>query len=276
VTDFVSRFGPWALVTGASSGIGAELACALAARGVHLVLVARRVALLEALAARLRRDHGVEVEVVGADLSRPEFLPPLVAACAGKDVGLVVSNAGFGLKGEHHALDPERLTEMLHVNCHAPMLLAHAFAPRLLARGRGGILFTGSIEAFSGFPWSSAYAATKAFVTILGEGLWGELRSRGVDVLVLSPGATDTDAPSAQGIDRSALVGLMQPAEVAKRALSRIERGPVFIPGWVNRLLVAFFTSLPRAVAVRVAGWGIRNALRSGPPPALEKKEMGP
>jgi short-subunit dehydrogenase len=258
---FAHRYGPWALVTGASSGIGEQFARLLAARGIHLVLCARRVPLLETLAARLRAEHGIEVELVAADLARQDFLPPLLEACAGRDVGLVVSNAGFGLKGENQLIEADRLTQMLNVNSHAPMLLAHAFAPRLLARGRGGFLFTGSIEAFRGFPWSSAYAGTKAFVTIFGEGLWGELKGRGVDVLVLSPGATDTASPVSQGIDRRALVGLMQPARVAEQALARLGKEPVFVPGWTNRLLVALFSGLPRTIAVRLAGWGMRRAI---------------
>lgn len=261
MSAFTDRFGPWALVTGASSGIGEQFARALAARGVHLVLTARRVPLLESLASQLRAQHQVSVELVGVDLGRQDFLPPLLEVCAKKDIGLVVSNAGFGLKGENHALSAERLTEMLNVNCHAPMLLAHSFAPRLLARGRGGIILTGSIEAFRGFPWSSAYAGTKAFVTIFGEGIWGELEARGIDVLVLSPGATDTAAPVSQGIERRALVGLMQPAEVVARALAHLGKEPVYVPGWTNRLLVALFTTLPRKVSVRLAGWGIRRAL---------------
>src|SRR5262249_5999725 len=156
-TKFADRYGPWALVTGASSGIGEAFARALAARGLHLVLTARRVPELEALAASLRAEHHDEVRVAGVDLARGGFLPALTAACAGVDVGLIVANAGFGLKGEHHEQDPERLTAMLSVNCLAPMLLANAFAPRLIARGRGGILFTSSIESFLPFPWSSAY-----------------------------------------------------------------------------------------------------------------------
>ena len=260
--DFKQRFGPWAIVTGASSGIGAEFARELAVRGLDVVISARRADRLEQLAGDLRRAHGTRVEVVPLDLERPDFIGPLLRACADKDAGLVVSNAGFGLKGEHHALDAARLTAMLNVNCHAPMLLAHAFAPRLIARGRGGLLFTGSIEGFIGFPWSAAYAATKAFVMTLGEALWGELRAHGVDVMVLAPGATDTDAPTLQGIDKHQLAGLMPPSEVARRALDRLGRAPLFVPGWLNRAMVRFLTIVPRRLGVLAAGKGMRDAIR--------------
>ncbi|HEY2517728.1 MAG TPA: SDR family NAD(P)-dependent oxidoreductase [Polyangiaceae bacterium] len=262
---FLKSYGPWALVTGASSGIGGELARSLAARGLHLVLTARRVPELEALAAELRAKHGVEVRVVGLDLAQQDFLGPLISACEGIDLGLLVANAGFGLKGEHHTLDPARLTAMLNVNCHAPMLLANVFAPRLIARGHGGIVFTGSIEAFLPFPWSGAYAATKSFVTSLGEAMADELAPKGIDVMVLSPGSTDTQAPIAQGVDRRALVGLMQPAEVAERALARLGKSTVFVPGWTSRLLVGMLTALPRRLAIRLAGRGIRDALVQRP-----------
>ncbi len=260
--DFRKRFGPWALVTGASSGIGAAFARELAARGLDVVVTARRADRLDQLASELRAAHDVRVEVVALDLERPDFIEPLVRACADRDVGLVVSNAGFGLKGEHHTLDGARLTGMLNVNCHAPMLLARAFAPRLIARGRGGLLLTGSIEGFIGFPWSAAYAATKAFVMTLGEALWAELRSHGVDVLVLAPGATDTDAPTLQGIDKHQLAGLMPPAEVARQALARLGGPPLFVPGWLNRAMVRFLTTVPRRVGVLAAGKGMRDAIR--------------
>ena len=260
--DFLDRFGPWALVTGASSGIGAEFARELAARGLHVVISARRADRLEQLAGELRHARGTQVEVVPLDLERPDFIEPLLRACADKDVGLVISNAGFGLKGEHHALDAARLTAMLNVNSHAPMLLAHAFAPRLIARGRGGLLLTGSIEGFIGFPWSAAYAATKAFVMTLGEALWGELRAHGVDVMVLTPGATDTDAPTLQGIDKHQLAGLMPPSAVVRQALARLGGPPVFVPGWLNRVMVRFLRAVPRRLGVRAAGKGMRDAIR--------------
>src|SRR5206468_3378335 len=109
-------FGPWALVTGASSGIGAEFARELAARGLSLIITARRAELLGELARQLRERHRVEVEVLELDLAHADFLAPLARACAGKDIGLLVSNAGFGLKGEHHAQSADQLTAMLHVN----------------------------------------------------------------------------------------------------------------------------------------------------------------
>jgi short-subunit dehydrogenase len=261
--DFAHRYGPWALVTGASSGIGAAMARALAARGLSLIVAARRAAHLEALAAELRTAHGVEVVVAAIDLTRVDAAEALVAACGERDLGLVVSNAGFGLKGDHHTLDRAALTAMLMVNCHAPMAIGHAFAPRLIARGRGGLILTSSIEAFLGFPGSAAYAASKAFVHVLGESLWGELERHGVDVLVLSPGATDTDAPTLQGIDKGQIPGpVMTPEAVARQALARLGGKPVFVPGWTNRWMMRVLTALPRRTALRMAGRGIRATLR--------------
>lgn len=263
--DFVRRFGPAALVTGASSGIGEQFARQLAARGLHLVVTARRKERLDALADELRGAHGVRVTAVAADLAHADFLAPVTAACADEDIGLVVSNAGFGLKGPLHAADPEQLRAMLHVNCLAPTLLARAFAPGLLARGRGGLLFTGSIEGFIAFPWSTAYSASKAYVTFLGEGLAEELRARGIAVLVLAPGSTDTDAPRLQGIDRSQLVGLMSPADVARQALDQLGRRPIVITGWMNRVMIGVLTRVPRRLGVRLAGAALKTALqRSG------------
>jgi short-subunit dehydrogenase len=118
-----------------------------------------------------------------------------------------------------------------------------------------------------GFPWSSAYAASKAFVRALGEGLWGELEARGVDVRVIMPGATDTDAPTLQGIDKQRIPGrLMPPSEVAREALAQLagrNRQPVFVPGWLNRVMMSMLTLLPRRFALRQAGKGIRASLRS-------------
>ena len=211
---FLKRYGPWAIVTGASSGIGKAFASLLAEKGFNLILIARRTHLIEELASNLRTNSSVEVTSITLDLSGPGFIEPMIQACKGKDIGLIISNAGFGLKGLFHETPIEKMFAMFNVNCAAPVHIAHTFIPMLLKRGRGGILITGSFEGMMGFPWSACYSATKAFVQSLGEGLWGELKDYGIDVLVLAPGSTDTEALPLQGIDKNQLFGLMSPKKV--------------------------------------------------------------
>lgn len=258
---FSERYGPLALVTGASSGIGVGFAEELAERGLDLLLVARRQSRLEALAGRLRADHGVAVDVLVADLSRPEAIDNLARRLAGRDLGLLVSNAGFGLKGAHEANDPEVMAEMLQLNCQAPMQLAHRLIPALRARGRGGIVITSSVEGLMGVPYSTAYAATKAFTNSLAEGLWGELSPAGIDVLALCPGSTDTEAHDKQGIDRSTLSGMMAPREVARDALDHLTEGPVRVCGEQNRAMFNGLLAMPRRDALLAMADNIRKAL---------------
>src|SRR3546814_1458885 len=143
---------------------------------MNLVLVARRAQRLEELAERFANQYGVQTTICALDLAAPTAAQRVLDATASLDVGLLVSNAGFGLKGSHADNDVTAMTEMLMVNCHVPMQLARGFIPRLLARGQGGIVFTSSVEAFIGCPYSTAYSANKAFVNHLGEGLRAELR----------------------------------------------------------------------------------------------------
>lgn len=161
---FKQRYGPVALVTGASSGIGWAFAEELAQRGFDLVLTARRRERLEELAEKLRAAHGVSAHVVQADLSDPAATAALTEATLEHDVGLLVSNAGFNIKGAFETKEASAMAKMLTVNCHAPMQLAHGFIPRLKARGRGGIIFTASVEGLIGCPYSTAYSASKALV----------------------------------------------------------------------------------------------------------------
>jgi len=249
--EFLERYGPVAIVTGASSGIGASFATLLAARGFELVLVARRLDRLEALAARLTRQYGTGVTNLGIDLRQGTAAQRIFESTAGLDIGLLVSNAGFGFRGPYASADAGKLVDMLAVNCQAPLLLAHSFVPRLLERGRGGIIFTGSVEGLIGCPYSTAYSASKALVKNLGEGLWAELQPRGIDVLTLCPGATDTEAPRRQGIDPSSLAHLMSPDEVARLALENICNGPVYIPSDHYRASFEQLLSLPRDQALR-------------------------
>ncbi|MFO7551825.1 MAG: SDR family NAD(P)-dependent oxidoreductase [Haliea sp.] len=263
-TGFTDRYGPAALVTGASSGIGRAFAVELAARGLDLLLVARRTGRLHTLAAELGEAHGVSVQVCGADLAAPAAVEQIVTAAAGLDIGLLVSNAGFGLKGAHQDNDPARMAAMLQVNCAAPLQLTHRLLPGLRQRGRGGIIITSSVEGLMGIPYSAAYAASKAFTNSLGESLWGELSTEGVDVLALCPGSTDTEAHALQGIDTATLEGMMSPRDVVLEALANLRNGPVHIAGEQNRALFAALAGMPRREALLQMAANIRAALLPG------------
>lgn len=260
-SEFKDKYGPWALVTGASSGIGEQFARLLARQGVNLLLVARRAERLEDLARELRRRRGLEVVVVTADLSEAGAVDHLVAAVGDRDLGLVVSNAGFGLKGAFEAIERARLEAMFNVNARVPLLLTHALLPRLRARARGGIIFTGSIEGEAPFPYSAGYAATKAFVHSLGMSLHGELAGTGIDMLVLSPGATDTEAITLQGFKPELMPNLMAPVDVARQALRQLGKVALLVPGPENRKYVKAMRRMPREKLIAQNAERMRAAL---------------
>lgn len=260
-SDFLASYGPTALVTGASSGIGEAFARDLAARGFNLLLVARREQRLSALAEQLQAEHAVTVNICSADLAQSSDLDAVINTATAMDIGLVVSNAGFGLKGRLATADAEALDSMLAVNCRVAMQLSRALIPQLSARARSGLIFTSSVEALMGFPYSAAYAATKAFVNGLAESLWGELRDDGVDVLALCPSSTDTEALDLQGIDRAALDNMMTPAAVAAEALAALPDGPVYIAGEANQQTFAGLTAMDRREALLMMGETMRQAI---------------
>jgi short-subunit dehydrogenase len=269
VSDFRERYGPTAVVTGASSGIGEQIARQLAARGLDLVLIARRANLLDQLAAELQSQHSVNVHAFAVDLTDVAAVDQIVAHCAGRNIGLVVSNAGLGVKGLHHKQDVAALADMVAVNCTAPTLLAHAFTPQLIERGHGCLLFVGSIESVGGFPFSAAYSASKAYVDALGEALWGELRAHGIDVVVIAPGSTETEIHQHQGIDTNALTAVMTPAAVATLALDHLTSGPHYTTGMVNKALVALLSAMPRRMRIRASGMGMRKTLQRSNNPRI-------
>lgn len=257
------RYGPWALVTGASSGIGEQFARHLAAAGIHLVLVARRRECLQAIAAELTTRHGVEIDVLDEDLAAPDAADRVAAATAGRDIGLVVSNAGDSLRKREFTADSRAALErMFDLNARFPLLLLHAMVPRLRARGRGGIVLTGSIEGEIPFPYSSAYPATKAFIHSLGQCLYGELAPAGVDVLVLAPGATATAALTRQGLDADEMSNVMTPMDVSGQALRQLGRRPLHVAGRSNRILVGLLRLMPRAWAIAIAAKGTLSMMR--------------
>lgn len=268
--NFFKAYGSWALVTGASSGIGEQFARLLAKQHFNLLLSARREELLLPLRDELQKTHGITVDIIMADLSITADLQKIIHAAKNKQVGLVVSNAGFGLKGAFTKDSLPTVLSMVQVNAIAPLTLAYELLPVLAQRvaagddngsKRAGFIFTGSMEGEAAFPWSSAYAATKAFVHSLGNGLWEEYRQQNVDVLVLAPGSTDTNAPVSQGISRDQLVGIMSPQEVAQQALDHLGKTPLWLAGIHNRIFIRLLRWLPRSLAIRIAGFGMKRAI---------------
>ncbi|WP_159977263.1 MULTISPECIES: SDR family oxidoreductase [unclassified Novosphingobium] len=253
--QFRETYGPIALVTGASSGIGLAFAEELAERGFDLVLTARRTDRLDALAERLLSSHAVRTTVIGCDLADPDAPARILEATQGTDVGLVVSNAGFNVKGAFEDTDAAAMARMLTVNCHAPMQLAHGMIPRLKARSRGGIVFTASVEGLIGCPYSAAYSASKALVVALGEALWGEMQGTGIDVLTLCPGATESEATAGmEGISH-----LQSAAEVANLALGNMRQGPTFVPHAHYRQMFEALRAQPRREALTAMAEGMRK-----------------
>lgn len=248
-------YGPWGLVTGASSGIGEAFARALAAAGLHLIVVARRRARLDALAAELTCAHGVEVRVVAADLATDEGLDAVVAAATDVELGLFVSNAGFGLKGSFLDIPLARQQDMVRVNCLANVTLLHHLGRQLRARQRGGIIVTASTAAWQGVPYASAYAGSKGFDLLLAEALAHELAGDGVHVLALCPGATETEGPARTGVVAERMpVTPMTADAVVREGLAALGHQSVCVPGRLNRLATWLTRWVPRAFAAAQAG----------------------
>jgi short-subunit dehydrogenase len=258
---FRLRYGPWAVVVGASQGLGAAFGRELASRGIDLVLVARRKPLLEVVAARLRREHGVRVKALALDAATPEGLEAIVRRTRALDVGLLVCNAAFAPIGPFLDLAPEELDRMLDLNCRAAVRLAHAFGRRLLERGRGGIVFQSSMAGLQGAALVAHYAATKAYLRVLAEGLWSELGQGGVDVVACCAGRVRTPGfeRSAPRRARSLAPPVMSPLPVVRAALSALGREPVVIPGRLNRLAACVTQRfLPRRSAVALVSSATR------------------
>ena len=251
MTNFVQRYGPWALVTGASSGIGREFARQVAARGLNVVLVARRADRLAALADELAMRHAIDTRVVAVDLCHDDFLAPVRATTAGLEIGLLVNSAGFSRTGPLLDMDPDDMTRMLNLNCRAPLLLTREFGPPMRRQQRGGVIIVASVTGFVGTPLWSLYAATKGFDLLLGEGLAAELRGDGVDVLTPAPGTTRTEFLDVAGIGE--FMG-MEAADVVSHALARLGSADVVVPGWFYRGGVFAMRFLPRAVNRAVFG----------------------
>jgi uncharacterized protein len=248
--------GKWALVTGASAGIGLALARELAATGANLVLTARRVERLQDLAHELSSQHGVKVEPFGADLVRPEAPRELFEFTTGRkiQIDLLINNAGFGGFGYHHELPEARVVEMVQVNCTAVAVLTQLYTPGMIERRRGDIMIVSSVAAFQPVPFNSAYAATKAFDLLLAEGIAEELRDFGIRVCALCPGSTTTEFQSVAGQPDRVFRVAETAEKVARVGLEGLAKGKtVAISGGKNTMMVAAERLAPRRFVAKMA-----------------------
>src|ERR1700747_3141415 len=256
------RFGPWALVTGASSGIGQEFARQIAASGIHVALVARREPLLRTVGAECSLAFGVEHRIIPLDLSEPDFLPVLADATRDLDVGLVVSNAGTGNPGEFLKLDRQLLSATLRLNTMAHLDITHHFGVKLAERRRGGLILVGAMGAENGIPCIANDGAAKAYVHSLGEALHYEFKPLGIYVTVLAAGFTNTPVLEKFGFDPKTMA--MKPIVVAQcvsEGLSGLLKNRSrIVPGRLNRIMNALVpASLARKMEADMLGKGLAS-----------------
>jgi uncharacterized protein len=246
------RYGEWALVTGASAGIGVEFARALAREKVSVVLTARREDRLNTLAAELRDQSKVQTRVVAADLALTDGADRLADAVADLPIAILVNNAGFGYAGRFDKLDTERLRAMVRVNCEVPVVLTSRILPGMIKRSRGAVIVVGSVAGRQPLPLHAVYSATKGFDLLFGEGLWAELRGTGIDAIVLEPGPTATEFQQVAGESVGPNHG--EPAEnVVRVAFDALGKKPSIISGWFNWARANFVRLAPRSTVAIIA-----------------------
>lgn len=245
----INNYGPWALVTGASSGIGLELSLQLASGGFNLILCARNIERLQTTESQIRKRYNVEIKLVSADMSEQADIDLLIKEVHNLDIGLVILSAGYGTSGLFVHSSIHREINMIRVNCESVLTLSHYFAQRMSAKGKGGIILLSSIVAFQGVPNAAHYAATKAYIQSLGEALAIELKPFGVDVLSAAPGPvlTGFGARANMTMGKS-----LKPAEIGEPILKALGRKNTVYPGLLTKLLVLALSTVPRKIKVRI------------------------
>jgi len=259
MTKLAERYGPWAVITGASAGIGAEFALRIAEHGINVVLVARRRDRLEELASRIEDLYQVEARVAPADLTSRSVVEVLQPALADIEVGLLVNCAGFGTSGPFLDMDPSVQESMINLNCRAPALLTHEVAQGMRERGKGGIIFVSSVNGFCAARGMANYNATKAYDLVFAEGLAAELRPHGIEVQALCPGGTLTEFQRVAGLDTRnfgplARLIFASPTAVVATSLRNLGRRVTVVPGLLNKVTVFAFRFLPRRLAIGILG----------------------
>lgn len=246
MNTFLAKYGSWAVVTGASSGIGEEFCRQLAAQKFNLVLIARRTERMQQLAKILGEAHSIQTKVLSVDLASNDFLQHVAPQTESLDVGLLVNNAGFAVTGRFLDQKLEDHLALLHVNCRAPLILAHHFGRKMAQQSKGGIINVSSAAAFMPLPFWTCYSASKIYSLYFSEGLWFELKKNGIDVLALCPGSTRTEFATVAGTDMQG----MQVEPVVRLAMNSLGKKVSVIAGLGNAMATLFSRVVSRKLAV--------------------------
>jgi len=263
MNEFISKYGKWALITGASKGIGLEFSRQIAAKGLNVVLVARSENSLGLLASSIENDYAVKTRVVAADLTEADGIVQLFETTADLDIGLLVNNAGREDSGPFLQIPIDDAIKTIDLNIKVPLQLTQHFAAKMKARGKGGILIMSSIVAFQGVPNIANYAASKAWDLVFAEGIATELKPSGIDVLSVNPGFTKSELSPDINFEGLPIKPMSADA-VVKTALEDLGRSRVSVPGRVNKFLYYSGKYLqPRRVNTAAFGGVFRRVLRN-------------
>lgn len=235
MNDFIEKYGPWAVVTGATSGLGYQFAHQLAQKGVHLVLVARGEEDLLQTKKIIGDRYNVQVKTVATDLSDPNCIFDIEKMIQPIEVGLLINNAGYSITGEFHCENWENQSKLLETILKTPMALTHMFVKEMVKRGRGGVILVSSSVAFTSTPFWSVYSAGKAGLLHFGESISQELKKFQVDVLTVCPGGMRTKFQERSGIQSS--IGLMEPEKVVELSLRSLGTKTTLLPGISNKII---------------------------------------
>ena len=243
---FKEKYGPWALVTGATSGIGEAISHQLAAKGMNIVLVARKKEELEAKAAALKSRYHIDTHIVSADLATEEGIAAVKTSTKELSVGLLTLAAGLEVNGAFEKNDILQELKVVQINISATLQLTHHFSESMVSNGCGGIIMVASLSGHMPNPYFANYAGTKAYVLNFGASLYGELKPKGVDVTVLSPGLTNTPMATSTGVDWSKTpMQALSPEKVAQTAVNALGKKFLAIPGTKNKMMAAMTKHSP-------------------------------
>lgn len=246
---FFEKYGDWALVTGASSGIGKEFCYHLAALKFNLVIVARRIDRLNVISEELKRKHNVEILVVALDLAEEKFMDKLTVTTADIPISLLINCAGFAVTGDFISHPAATDLALMHVNCCAPVLLSHYYGKKMAERKKGGIINIASASAYLPIPYWASYSASKVFLLNFSEALWYEMKKYGVDVIAICPPSTDTEFG---GIAKINMPGIA-PEAVVNTALKNIGKKTSVTVGFGLSASMFFMKFFSRKTVVLLA-----------------------